>query len=162
MPNPINERFSFFYGGFMSQWIPSRFLVEGVNYANAEQYMMAGKAKLFGDTGMLEKIMRTTDPYQIKMEFGRNITPFDPATWNAVAREIVFRGNIAKFSQNPVLLDLLYGTIGTTIVEASPTDTVWGIGMAEYDLGIEDRSNWRGTNWLGEVLMEVRDALCVQ
>ena len=142
------ERFTFFYGGFMSQWVPSDFTVGGVKYCNAEQYMMASKARTFGNQWRLGRIMATRDPHGMKMIHGRSV------------RDFVFRGNVAKFSQNPDFLDLLYGTIGTTIVEASPTDTIWGIGLSEYDDDIHDRNNWRGTNWLGEVLMEVRDSLC--
>ena len=71
----------------------------------------------------------------------------------------MFQGNYAKFTQNPDLLKTLIDTIGTTLVEASPYDKVWGIGLAEDDPKALNRETWEGTNWLGEVLTDLRTYL---
>ena len=90
---------------------------------------------------------------------GKQVRGFVEDQWNAVARDIVYRGNAAKFTQNPELLRNLLDTQGKLLVEASPTDFIWGIKMGEGAEGIEDPNNWRGTNWLGEVLTKLRDDL---
>jgi len=150
------EKFTFFYGGFMSQWWRSSFGVDGVIYNTAEQYMMAEKARLFGDAAMEAKILSATDPKDQK-KYGRLVEGFDKEKWNAVAREIVYKGNYNKFVQNPHLMEQLLETAGTTLVEASPYDEVWGIKLSETDPRRLDRATWQGTNWLGQVLTKLRD-----
>jgi len=152
------ERFTFFWQGPFSQWYPSRFEVDGVTYSHAEQYMMAEKARLFGDGEVLRMILSAKTPKEQKA-MGRKVRGFDESLWNSMAKEIVKRGNIAKFSQNPDLLEKLLSTDGTTLVEASPYDTIWGIGLRADDPLAEDRATWRGSNWLGEILTEVREEL---
>lgn len=160
--NPIwptmKENFIFFWDGPFSQWEPAEFEIDDVTYNCAEQYMMARKAKMFGDEDTYDRIMEEDSPREQK-KLGRSVKGFDAERWNNVAREIVYEGNYAKFTQNPELLDKLLATRGTTLVEASPYDCIWGIGMAEGDPGIEDRNNWRGTNWLGEILTGLRQDL---
>lgn len=149
-------KYTFFYGGVFSQWFPSTFEVDGDQYVTAEQYMMAGKARLFGDETTLAKILATSNPYQQKL-LGREITPFNVNEWNAKSRDVVYEGSYHKFDQNPGLKEELLLTAGTILVEASPTDRLWGIGLAEGDSRCEDENQWRGVNWLGEVLTKVRD-----
>jgi ribA/ribD-fused uncharacterized protein len=151
------EQFTFFYGGAFSQWAFSPFTVNGIVYKTAEHYMMWYKDQVFG--GKLSHLILATDhPREVK-QLGREIEGFDVDRWNAVARQGVFRGNMAKFTQNPLMMFQLMETYGTTLVEASPTDVIWGIGLAQDDPLRFDRKNWRGTNWLGETLMEVRESL---
>ncbi|MFA6117379.1 MAG: NADAR family protein [Sphingomonas sp.] len=152
------ERFTFFWSGPFSQWHPSNFTVDGERYATAEQYMMAEKARLFRDEDVRQQIMATADPRDQKA-LGRKVRFFDADRWNAVARAIVYRGNRAKFTTHRDLLTVLLDTEGTTIVEASPLDTIWGIGLAADSPDAHDRTKWRGTNWLGEVLTRLRDTL---
>lgn len=154
----MEEQFTFFWDGPFSQWEPCEFEVDDVTYNCAEQYMMAMKAKMFGDDDTFERIMEEDSPREQK-KLGRQVKGFDAERWNLRAREIVYEGNHAKFTQNPELLDKLMETRGTTLVEASPYDCIWGIGMREGDAGITDRNNWRGTNWLGEVLTGLREDL---
>jgi ribA/ribD-fused uncharacterized protein len=90
---------------------------------------------------------------------GREVPGFSEAIWSVAARPIVAEGNYAKFTQHPALLERLLATTGTTLVEASPTDRVWGIGLEAKDPRALKRSSWRGTNWLGEVLTDVCDTL---
>lgn len=154
------SNFHFFYGGPLSQWASSPFTINGIRYKTAEAYMMWFKDQVFG--GKLEQqILAAEHPADAK-RLGRSIEGFNPKIWNAVAKQGVFRGNMAKFTQNPGYLARLMETGDTEIVEASPTDTVWGIGLDEHDPARLDKANWRGTNWLGEVLMEVRETLAAK
>lgn len=141
-----------------SQWWPARFEVDGVEYPTAEHWMMAGKARLFGDGDRLQAILGADSPKQAKA-MGRGVKPFDPARWDAAKRQIVFDGNLAKFSQNPELAAFLIDTGTKVLVEASPVDRVWGIGLAADDERANDPTQWRGDNLLGFVLMDVRDRL---
>ena len=152
------EQFEFFWSGPFSQWYPSVFIIGQFQYSCAEQYMMAEKARLFGDKIMEEAIMDTADPAAQK-QYGRQVANFDDKTWKAHARDIVKQGSMAKYSQNPHLLKTLLATGTKTIVEASPEDRVWGIGLRKTDPRAQRRETWRGTNWLGQVLTEVRDEL---
>lgn len=158
MKKPQQSPFVFFYGGIFSQWYACSFTVDGVRYNCAEQYMMAQKARLFCDGPALAAVMSTNDPSKQKA-IGKRVKGFDKAVWEAVARDIVRMASMAKFTSSPHLYRGLMETEGKELVEASPTDVIWGIGMVEGEEGIEDRANWRGPNWLGECLMDVRKAL---
>ncbi|KNC52123.1 hypothetical protein, variant [Thecamonas trahens ATCC 50062] len=149
-----------FWKGFLSQWYPCEFEVDGVVYANAEQYMMAGKARLFGDDEMLEAILAETSPRKIK-GLGRCVRNFDDKVWKAECLAIVEAGNVAKFSQSEELAAALLATGTRTIAEASPYDKIWGIGLAPNDRRALSRKNWRGSNLLGKALMAVRRQLAV-
>lgn len=142
----------------LSQWYECEFVVDGVKYFTAEQYMMAQKAVLFGDKDTFSEIMAASHPNQFK-KLGRKITPFDNDIWNAHKKEIVVCGNVAKFGQNKALKDFLLGTSERIIVEASPYDKIWGIGMSANKDNIEDPHTWNGENILGFALMEARDIL---
>lgn len=150
------EAFTYFYGGPFSNWAIADFKVDGVKYVSAEQYMMHQKALLFGDTESAEKVMQTRDPQKAKI-IGRGVRGFNKQKWEAVARDLVYKGCYAKFQQNEGFKLRMMETKGTTLVEASKTDQIWGIGLDEDDPRATDRRTWMGTNWLGEVLTRVRD-----
>ncbi|WP_019911164.1 NADAR family protein [Paenibacillus sp. HW567] len=154
------EQFTYFYRSAspFSQWYPCSFTVEGNLFDCAEQYMMYGKARLFKDEEIAKQILRARTPREQK-ELGRNVSGFDKAVWDKHCKEIVYQGNKEKFLQNEELLKILLGTKGTTLVEASPTDRIWGVGLAEDDCRIRSRATWRGTNWLGEILTNLREDL---
>lgn len=152
------EEFTLFYGGVFSQWLYAPFVIDGVAYNCAEQYMMAQKARLFKDKAMLEAIMGAKDPSAQKA-FGKKVKGFKKPVWEAVARDVVMRGSLAKFTSTSRLRDLLLDTEGTVLVEASPTDVIWGIGLAERDPAALDREQWQGSNWLGQVLTDLREHL---
>jgi len=156
--NKDKEEFCLFWGGPFSQWAKRDMEIDGVTYNCCEQYMMAEKARLFDDKDMLAKIMSLKDPREQK-KCGRKVKNFDQAKWEAVARDVVYKANYAKFSQNEDCLDTLAENRGKTIVEASPYDKIWGIGLSKDDPRANDRSQWLGTNWLGEAIMQVRDKL---
>lgn len=157
----MSERFTFFWSGPFSQWHHSPFTLAGQIYVTAEQYMMAEKARLFADAGALDRILATAEPREQKA-LGRRVRGFEAGRWQAVARDIVFRGNRAKFTTHRDLLAFLFETEGTTLVEASPFDTIWGIGLAADDPLAGERSAWRGTNWLGETLTRLRETLLAE
>ncbi len=141
-----------------SQWWDCKFTVDGVEYHTAEQYMMAQKALLFGDEKTLSEIMAAKHPHEFQ-KLGRKVSGFVQKLWDKKCCQIVIEGNIAKFSQNEELKAFLLGTGNRILVEASPLDRIWGIGMDENDSGIENPFLWKGTNFLGFALMEVRDKL---
>ena len=153
----MNDYF-FFYNGVFSQWWRCWFDVDGLTYNCTEQYMMAEKARLFRDEDMEEKIMLAQHP-SLQKKCGRKVANFDLDQWNRVAKDIVYKGNEAKFTQNPKLKKDLMKTGEALLVEASPTDVIWGIGIGLEDERRLDQANWRGTNWLGEVLTQLRNDL---
>ena len=129
-----------------------------MTYNCAEQYMMAEKARIFGDEEVRAQILATDSPETIK-KLGREVKGFDSEVWNQHKFNVVVKGNLAKFSQNPPLMEFLKKTGSAVLVEASPYDKVWGIGMKEGDKDIEDAEKWFGINLLGFALMVVRDQL---
>ena len=141
-----------------SQWWPCRFEVEGVIYPTAEHFMMACKARLFGDEESAAKILASGDPKTAKA-LGRQVRGFDDARWVAERFELVTRGNVAKFGQSAELREFLLATGEAILVEASPTDTVWGIGLAAESPDARVPSRWRGFNLLGFALMRAREIL---
>jgi hypothetical protein len=154
----MEEKFTFFWSGPFSQWHPSPFQIDGIWYNCAEQYMMAEKAKLFGDNETHQRIMSSTEPYDQK-RYGRMVQNFNPKIWEKQARDIVYRASYAKYTQNEYLKKELLATAGTTLVEASPEDRIWGIGLRKTDVRAQKRETWAGTNWLGEILTKVRDKI---
>jgi len=142
----------------LSQWWPAVFSVENQVYCSAEHYMMARKAELFGDDETLAAIVSSGTPAEAKA-LGRQVRGFDERVWRDHRFQIAVRGNTAKFSQNPELKEWLIGTDNLVLVEASPVDRVWGIGLAADDSRALDPRTWRGLNLLGFALMEVRTVL---
>lgn len=162
--NFSREDFIFFWSGrklkkvtktCFSQWYPSNFIVGGKEYHCAEQFMMAKKAELFNDTEVLQSILMAKDPRTIK-NLGRVVKNFDPAVWNEKKFEIVVQGNLAKFSQNAELQDFILSTGNKILVEASPYDKIWGIGLDERSSDAIFPEKWKGQNLLGFALMKVR------
>jgi len=141
-----------------SQWFPFDFQENGISYKTAEHYMMAGKAKLFNDNETFEQILKAETPNQAK-SLGRKVKNFDVQLWNDHKYEIVKQGNLLKFSQHEKFKEFLLSTNDKILVEASPYDTIWGIGMLETNPKAENPSQWNGENLLGFALMEVRDKL---
>lgn len=141
-----------------SQWFHAPFVIDGTSYPTAEHWMMAEKARLFSDAAVLAGILSAKHPKQAKA-FGREVAGFDEEIWVRERWRIVVDGNVAKFGQNPALRDFLLGTGKRILVEASPPDRVWGIGLAADDERAERPDEWRGLNLLGFALMEARDRL---
>lgn len=142
----------------LSQWYNCTFEVEGQVYHTAEQFMMASKARLFNDNEVLAKIMAADDPHDYK-KLGREIRGFEPTLWDANKCEIVAKGNKAKFGQNAELKEYLLSTGNAILIEASPYDKIWGIGLDPQQAKQTTIDQWQGEGLLGLVLMEVRDWL---
>lgn len=138
-----------------SQWYDTPFVVDGQRYATAEHWMMAEKARLFGDESALARVFAKDDPGAAKAA-GRTVRNFDETLWLQHRFGIVVRGNRAKFDQHPALRDFLLGTGRQVLVEASPVDAVWGIGLAGDDPRAQNPASWQGLNLLGFALMAVR------
>lgn len=141
-----------------SQWWEQAFEVNGNVYPTAEHWMMFKKAELFGDAIMQSKILQSKTPGEAKA-LGRKVQNFDQATWEANRTNIVVEGNQHKFEQHEELKVFLMNTKDRILVEASPVDNIWGIGLAQDATGIEDPNAWKGLNLLGFALMEVRENL---
>lgn len=145
----------------LSQWYESSFTVDGIVYQTAEHWMMAAKARLFGDEESLLQILDSSDPKAAKA-LGRKVKNFDGSLWDENARRVVTEGNIAKFSQNYHLREFLLGTGDALLVEASPYDRIWGIGLKADDERSKNPAKWQGQNLLGFALMDVREELSKQ
>lgn len=139
----------------LSQWWRADFEVDGQSYSSAEQFMMAEKARVFGDELTREQVLNVHDPAAIK-QLGRAVRDFDIEVWEKHSFEIVVAGNVAKFSQCPRLTSYLLSTTDEVLVEASPTDVVWGIGATRGDPTSRHPDQWRGLNLLGFALMRAR------
>lgn len=142
----------------LSQWWPAEFQVEGVTYPTAEHFMMAEKARLFGDEAARRAILGCAHPARAKA-LGRTVANFEHSTWEAARWDIVVNANMAKFSAHPGLEDYLLASGERILVEASPVDRIWGIGLAADDPAATDPERWQGDNLLGFALMEVRARL---
>lgn len=138
-----------------SQWHQSFFVVDGIEFNCAEQWMMYQKALLFKDEITAAEILKAKHPKQQK-SLGRKVYPFIPAVWEKNSEQIVYDGNYHKFSQNLYLLEALKKTEGMTLVEASPFDKIWGIGLNEEDARSTSPEQWPGQNKLGKVLTKLR------
>lgn len=168
MATGSQPRFLFFWGHTakagrlgnecFSQWYPHEFEIDGQRYPTAEHYMMAEKARLFGDSEHLEEILVATSPGAAKA-LGRKVRGFDQARWGEARSEIVVRGNLAKFGQNEALRAHLLKTGDQILVEAAPRDRIWGIGLGAKNPRAENPHEWRGLNLLGFALMQVRATL---
>jgi ribA/ribD-fused uncharacterized protein len=142
----------------LSQWLVAPFDVAGTNYLTAEHYMMAEKARLFGDENRRTRILSAATPAEAK-KIGRTVKGFNDALWGARRFDIVRRGNLAKFSQHASLRNWLIAQEDGVFVEASPVDAIWGVGLAADDADIHDPGSWRGLNLLGFALVAVRRIL---
>ncbi|MET8942914.1 NADAR family protein [Streptomyces sp. NPDC004542] len=142
----------------LSQWWPSPFVVDGTEYATAEHWMMAGKARLFEDAEAERRVLAAGHPAQAK-KAGRLVRGFDEAIWERERFRIVVEGSVHKFSAHDGLREFLLNTGDRVLVEASPVDRVWGIGLTAADEAAADPERWRGLNLLGFALMEARQKL---
>ena len=144
--------------GYLSNWYPSAFVVDGVGFSSAEQYMMYKKAVCFGDWDTAKEILCTDDVAQIK-ELGRQVSNYSESYWNGIRQIVVFEGLLAKFSQNENLKNQLKATGDAILAECAVKDRIWGIGLSMKDSDRFEISKWKGQNLLGYTLMMVRERL---
>lgn len=155
-----DKKYTFFWkdGSPFSQWHRVGFTTEGIYFKTAEHFMMWKKAMLFGDALKADEVLKQIHPRDAK-DKGREVSGFNKKIWEENCKRFVYDGNYAKFTQNPKILKVLMDTGNTKLVEASPSDNIWGIGLGENDAKRIPEEKWPGTNWLGEVLTELRENL---
>ena len=165
LPEYKNKQYIYFWGHqgankktFLSQWHDSIIVKDNVTYATAEHWMMAKKAKLFNDMDSFRKIVKSIDPREVKA-MGRSIKNFNGGIWNKHKYSIIVEGNIEKFNQNPIMKEYLLSTKDSILVESSPYDKIYGIGLNESDARKVNHTQWKGENLLGFALMEVRSII---
>ncbi len=141
-----------------SQWYDSPFESDGNHFLTAEHYMMFHKAQLFNDSKAAEKILSAKNPGEAKA-IGREVQGFDEEVWTSNRYKIVVDASVAKFGSKPELKEFLVNTGNRVLVEASPVDKIWGIGLASDNKAAENPNLWKGLNLLGFALMEARDIL---
>ncbi|HWG62787.1 MAG TPA: NADAR family protein [Streptosporangiaceae bacterium] len=144
--------------GCLSQWWPAPFSIDDITYPTAEHWMMAAKARLFRDDQALAAVLAANSPIDAKAA-GRAVRGYREQDWAAARFDLVVAGSVAKFRQNPDLADFLRGTGRKVLVEASPRDRIWGVGMGARNPDVKRPSRWRGTNLLGFALMNARNQL---
>ena len=88
---------------------------------------------------------------------GNRVKNFDAAAWDKVKSQTMRHAVREKYEGNTYLANQLIMLVsdGMTLVEASPTDTYWGIGMGIDNPDIGDPSKWKGKNELGNILTRV-------
>ena len=144
--------------GFLSNWYPSPFTLEGIRFTCVEQYMMYRKAVTFGDPENAAAILAADNPGKIKA-LGRSVRGYSDTVWNGVRQIVVYRALLEKFRQNPDLKDKLLATAPHTLAECAVRDKIWGIGMSMHDEYRFEPDLWQGQNLLGFTLMLVREEL---
>ena len=146
--------------GIYSQWyrspITAKYRGKNVVFPTAEHFMMYHKAKLFGDTEIMQAVLDTKDPSKVR-SLGRKVKNFDDEKWEKNRIKIVYNGNYLKFTQNQDLYNILMNEKASLFVEASPSDRIWGIGY-KAENAEKNIDKW-GTNLLGKVIGKVREML---
>jgi ribA/ribD-fused uncharacterized protein len=132
-------------------------LISGKLFLTAEHFMMAGKAMLF-DTSCIGNIMAATNPKTVK-NAGRKVKNFNQSVWDSVNILWVAIGNYLKFTQHVHLKTFLKNTGDRILIEASPFDTIWGVGLPPNSELLRTPSSWKGENRLGDALMIVRSLI---
>jgi ribA/ribD-fused uncharacterized protein len=145
----------YFWGSIFSNFHPIDFIHQNNKFANSEQAFMWRKAIFFKDFEIALKILNTTNPQEAK-SLGRKVKYYDDIKWNQIREQIMYEVNIDKYKDEK-LQGILLSTKNLIIVESSPVDKIWGVGLSKEDPRILDEKNWNGLNLLGKVLMRVRE-----
>lgn len=161
--------YELFYGetkknGYLSNFYPCSFILNGSDGSDvqvfncSEQCFMYLKLQLFDPTNkeLEHKILTSTNPKIIK-KYGRKIKNFNESKWIENRELAMYKALYAKFTQNLELKEKLLSTNNNILVEASPTDNIWGIGFGKKN-AFEHTKEW-GLNLLGKLLMKLRDEL---
>ena len=144
--------------GWLSNWYLSDFKVDDVRFSSMEQYMMYQKAVAFEDFKTAEKILEIQNVAMIK-RYGRQVSNYNDVIWNGIRQIVIYKGLLAKFSQNETLCDNLRNTGSAILAECAVMDRIWGIGLSMKDPNRYDMNKWNGQNLLGFALMQVREQL---
>ena len=144
--------------GYLSNWYPATFTIDGITFSSTEQYIMYRKCKIFGDEESASAILETNDPAR-QQAIGQGASGFDGTVWNGMKQVVAYRGLLAKFSQNENLKQQLLDTGDAYLVECAHKDIIWACGIRLTEEERFDINKWRGQNILGFALMEVREAI---
>ncbi len=155
----VTDTYVYFYTNEFSNFHICSFTFHGFVFGNTEQAFMWQKAMTFGDLDMAQKILETPDDPMGVKHMGRMVKGYDDTIWSSVREQVMLDVNLAKYSQNEYLKTMLLDTGSRIMVEASPVDRIWGVGLSENDPEILEETNWLGQNLLGHVLMAVRTSL---
>lgn len=132
--------------------------LRGKRYESGEQWMMSCKAWLMGDLETLKAIHDIRNPKEAKA-LGRRIKPFDAKLWEKAGEAAVIAGSIAKFTSSERMRQEILDTGDLMLVEGSPFDSLWGIGIDWREKAAEDPAQWKGRNLLGKCLVAAREVI---
>ena len=151
--------YKFFWGidDIESNFYPSFFQYKNLSFTCSEQAYMYEKALYFGDAIMASRILQLRNPAEHK-KAGKLVKDFDPVIWSKVKTQYMYQVCMAKFYQNPLIRESFINST-EHLVEASPYDLEWGIGLDAYTAVRTKEEDWPGKNLLGKVLMHVRSDL---
>ena len=144
--------------GYLSNWYPSPFELDGLQFSSVEQYIMYRKCMVFGDEASAQNVLATEDT-AVQQAIGRKAFGYIGSVWAGMRQMVVLRGLLAKFGQNEDLKQKLLETGDAYLVECAGSDKIWACGIRLNDDRRFDASNWTGDNILGFALMEVRAML---
>jgi ribA/ribD-fused uncharacterized protein len=140
----------------LSNFYPAPIVINSRKYSCVEQYFQASKAIFAERPDIAAKICETDDPAICK-RLGDQIA-VDLREWLPRAKEEMRHACRCKFSTHERPRRFLLDSGISTIVEAGP-DTTWGAGLRMTDPKLKDKSNWKGKNILGDILMSIRDEM---
>ena len=139
-----------------SNFYPHPFKYNDRILPTSEHHFMVEKARLMGDEEAVEKICKAKTPAEAK-RLGRKIKLNVPL-WNANSMQIMSSIVLAKFQSSKKLRAHLLKFEGH-FYEASPKDTLWGIGISVKDAEAGKPHHPNAQNRLGKILDAVRDRL---
>ena len=140
----------------LSNFHPAPLIHEGINFHSSKQLIQYQKAKLFSDEHTAQKILESDTALKCQ-QLSREIANFDHITWQDSARNVSEPGIQQKFTQNPMLMNLLKATGSKILVECA-YDRLWGSGLSLYEEQPFEEERWNGDNLLGNILMSIRAA----
>ena len=147
----------YFWGGSnpLSNFHKCDFQENDVSFTSVEQYFVYKKAHHFSDEVAKQKVLTLQDPVQIKRTM---IKGYDKAQWAPMSERVMEQGLSLKFHQDEGMKKALLATEHRELIEASPYDSMWGIGIGLHSESLTDKTKW-GSNRLGKLLMEIRERL---
>jgi len=145
----------------LSNFYPAKFVYRDYEFVTSEQALMASKAALFWDFDKFQMILKADSPRSAKY-YGRRVKNYNDNIWSTVRYDVMVDILLAKFGQNLELKEFLLSTGDNILVECSPSDKIWGIGLSLQDPDWQDEKNWQGKNLLGSALMSAREVLKCQ
>lgn len=156
----VTDTLVLFWGDddIFSNFHPATFVYKGKSFPSSEHAFMWHKAVFFNDKVIANEILLADTSLKAK-RLGREVANFDASLWDSVSEVVMYDVNYEKYTQNTMLLEGLLVTRGKLLVEASPFDKIWGIGLGEDHPNVLDPSKWLGENKLGNVLTRLRDTL---